>query len=195
MDGDRNFRDSFLEAAALGLLATATLYVSPLQIANRLDRWLYDSWSELAPPSAPDDILLVRVDDPDSLDAIAKLARSEHARLLVTTQPRAPEGEQPDGFMLGPVALTGDARDPSADWRAGGHLLFEPDMDGVVRNDGPVDADGSSVPSLALRAAEQLVQAEPGKWSGPVPSTAPSGPRRWLRFYSARAFTELTAAE
>ena len=53
MDGVRKFRESFLEAAALGLLATATLYVAPLQIASRLDRWLFDVWTHLAPPTAP----------------------------------------------------------------------------------------------------------------------------------------------
>ena len=49
MNGVRKFRESFLEAAALGLLATATLYVAPLQIANRLDGWLFDAWTQLAP--------------------------------------------------------------------------------------------------------------------------------------------------
>jgi serine/threonine-protein kinase len=196
MDGDRNVRDSFLEAAALGLLATATLYVTPLEIAGRLDRWLYDAWSEIAPPAAPNDILLVRVEDPDMLEAIATLARGEHAKLLITTQPQAIAAKQQDGFVLGPVAVpAGDTRVRATDWHEGGHLLFEPDMDGVVRNDGPVDAEGSSVPSLALRAAEQLSESEPGKWSTSAPGSAPKGDRRWLRFYSARAFTELTASE
>jgi len=195
MDGDRNLRDSFLEAAALGLLATATLYVSPLQIAGRLDRWLYDAWSELTPPAPPNDILLVRVDDPDAFETIATLARSERARLLVATQPRAAAGPQ-DGFVLSALALpAGDARVRNrTDWLDGGHLLFEPDMDGVVRNDGPMDADGTSVPSLALRAAEELTRSEPGQWSAPS-NTSSTEARRWLRFYSAHAFTELTAAE
>ncbi len=68
MDGVRKFRESFLEAAALGLLATATLYVAPLQIANRLDAWLFDVWTHLAPPAAPADLLLVHLDDPSGLD-------------------------------------------------------------------------------------------------------------------------------
>ena len=58
MDGDRNLRDCFLEATAVGLLATATLYVAPLHVANRLDRWLFDIWSQGAPPVAPSPICL-----------------------------------------------------------------------------------------------------------------------------------------
>ena len=69
MDGVRKFRESFLEAAALGLLATATLYVAPLQIANRLDALAIRHLDRrLAPPAAPADLLLVHLDDPSGLD-------------------------------------------------------------------------------------------------------------------------------
>ena len=193
MDGVRNLRDSFLEAAAIGLLATATLYVGPLHVASRLDRWLFDIWSHIAPAVAPpDDILLVHLDDPTALDAIAELARAEHARLLVSTEPRAPATQ--DDFVLGPVELPlGETRVRRAEWRNGGHLRFEPDIDGVVRNDVPLAGDRSPTPSLALRAAEKI--------SG-TPATrevarqrGESDGRRWLRFYSERAFPEVTAAE
>jgi serine/threonine-protein kinase len=194
MDGVRNLRDSFLEAAAIGLLATATLYVAPLHVANRLDRWLFDIWSQIAPPVAPPgEILLVRLDDPTVLDAVAQVAREAHARLLISTQPQAP-ATQEDDFVLGPIELpVGAVRLQRTAWRNGGHLWFEPDMDGVVRNDLPFVDDGSRTPSLALRAAERL--------SGRTPETRDAQTlggtdgRRWLRFYSGHAFPEITTAE
>jgi hypothetical protein len=193
MGGVRNLRDSFLEAAAVGLLATATLYVAPLQVANLLDRWLFDVWSHLSPAAAPPaDILVVRLDDPSSIDAIAKLARDARARLVISTQRQAPAA-QDDDFVLGPIELPlGATRLQRTAWRNGGHLRFAPDMDGVVRNDVPLADDGNRTPSLALRAAEELagLQAEEG-----VRDRSGSDGRRWLRFYPARSFPELTAAE
>jgi eukaryotic-like serine/threonine-protein kinase len=194
MDGARNFRDSFLEAAALGLLATATLYVAPLHIADCLDRWLFDIWSQIAPSvGPPGDILLVRLDDPTSLDAIAQLARDEHARLLISTQPQAPTAQN-DDFVLGPTELpVGAMRLQRTQWRNGGHLWFDPDMDGVVRNDMPLIDDGTQ-PSLALRAARKLSgESTPPREA----SKAERGEdrRRWLRFYPGRPFPEVTAAQ
>ncbi len=195
MDGVRNFRDSFLEAAALGLLATATLYVAPLHIADRLDRWLFDIWSQIAPPvPPPGDILLVRVDDPTSLDAIAQLARDEHARLLISTQPQAPTAQN-DDFVLGPTELPlGATHVQRTQWRNGGHLWFDPDMDGVVRNDIPFVDDGTQTLSLALRAALQLAGGPPPSSEAAREQGGKDG-RRWLRFYPGRTFPEITAAE
>ncbi|HVS24011.1 MAG TPA: protein kinase [Gammaproteobacteria bacterium] len=191
MDGVRDFRDSFLEAAALGLLATATLFVSPLQIANRLDRWLFDVWSQLAPPAAPAGIVLVRSDDPGALSGIVSLARAAQARLVVATQPYAPGG-QDGAFVLGPTKVPRDeARRQKTDWREGGHLLFEPDIDGVVRTDRSFDEDGTLTPSLAQRAASEVVHRAPEEFPAartPASSYAP----RWLRFY-APTFTEIDA--
>src|SRR6476660_8416185 len=142
MNGVRKFRESFLEAAALGLLATATLYVAPLQIANRLDGWLFDAWTQLAPPAAPADLLLVHLDDPSHLDRVVALARAEHAKLVVATQ--SPPADSQDGaFVLGPTELPrGESRLEPTDWNEGGHLLFQPDIDGVVRTDRAIDDGG-----------------------------------------------------
>src|SRR5215468_1919541 len=142
MDGVRNFRESFLEAAALGLLATATLYVAPLQVAKRLDGLLFDAWTNLAPPAAPAQLLLVHLDSPAGLDRIVALARQEQAQLVVATQSRAP-AEQSDAFVLGPTELPhGGTHLEPTEWREGGHLQFLPDIDGVVRTDRAIDEDG-----------------------------------------------------
>jgi serine/threonine-protein kinase len=191
MDRVRNFRDSFLEATALGLLATATLFVPPLQIASRLDRWLYDLWSQLAPPPAPSSIVLVGLDDPDGLNDIVSFARAEGARLVVTTQSR-PAAAQDDSLVLGPIEVPrGETHMQRTSWHDGGHLLFEPDVDGVVRTDRSLDEDGGFVPSLAQRAARELAsdsRDEPGAARGAAADYAP----RWLRFYSA-TFAEIDA--
>ena len=44
MDRLRSKARSLVEAAGLGLLATALLYVPPVSIATRLDAWFVDSW-------------------------------------------------------------------------------------------------------------------------------------------------------
>jgi hypothetical protein len=193
MDGFRNLRDSFIEAAALGLLATATLYVAPLQVAQFLDRWLFDIWSQLSPAAAPPvDILVVRLDEPTAIDAVAAVAREARARLLISTERQAPAA-QDDDFALGPMELpAGPMRLERTEWRNGGRLLFEPDIDGVIRNDVPFGDEGTQAPSLALRAAEKLrglhaVDAA-REYRG-------ADGRRWLHFYSERSFPEVTAEE
>src|SRR6185312_15815283 len=164
MNGVRKFRESFLEAAALGLLATATLYVAPFEIAKRLDSWLFDAWTQLAPPAAPADLLLVHLDYPSGLDQVVALAHAEHARLVVATQSLAPNA-QDDAFVLGPTVLPrGESRLERTDWNDGGHLVFEPDLDGVVRTDRAIVDDGVVVQSLAQRAANALLQSAPTTW-------------------------------
>jgi serine/threonine-protein kinase len=192
MDGVRKFRESFLEAAALGLLATATLYVAPLQIAARLDGWLFDAWTHLAPPAAPPQLLLVPLDSPAGLDRIVGLARQEHAKLVVATQARAP-AEQDDTFVLGPTEVPrGESRLEPTDWRAGGHLMFQPDIDGVVRTDRAIVEDGVVVQSLAQRAARELL-ADASQPSS-VPRANDDAPR-WLRLFAPKSFATIDAAE
>ncbi|HUL82765.1 MAG TPA: protein kinase, partial [Gammaproteobacteria bacterium] len=193
MDGVRNFRDSFLEATALGLLATATLFVPPLQIANRLDRWLFDLWSQLAPPAAPSDIVLVHLDDPDGLNDVASLARAEHARLVVATQSRGPV-VQDDTFVLGPIEVPrGETSLRRTGWNEGGHLLFEADLDGVVRWDRSFVESGEQVPSLARRAASQVAHDSPDDFPAARAATEGYAPR-WLRFFSP-TFTAIDAGD
>jgi eukaryotic-like serine/threonine-protein kinase len=181
----RKFRESFLEAAALGLLATATLYVGPLQIANRLDGWLFDAWTQLAAPTAPADLLLVHLDDPSGLDRVVALARAEHAKLVVTTQSLATNA-QDVGFVLGPTEVPrGESRLEPTGWNAGGHLLFQPDMDGVVRTDRAIVEEGVVVHSLAQRAAGALLHSAP---------RATDDAPHWLRFSSPQSFATVAAA-
>lgn len=79
MDGLRNLSRSFVEAAALGLLATAVLYLPPPQVAARLDGWLFDLWSAMAPPAAPDDILVVHLPGPAALGQLIDAAERQSA--------------------------------------------------------------------------------------------------------------------
>ena len=191
MDGVRKFRESFLEAAALGLLATATLYVAPLQIASRLDGWLFDLWSKLAPPAAPAELLLVRLDDPSGLDEIIALARAERAKLVVATQ-SLPPATQDDTFVLGPTQLPhGDSRLDATGWREGGHLKFNPDIDGIVRTDRALVEDGVVVQSLAQRAARELLRDASAQPSARAGDDAP----HWLRFFAPQSFATVDAAE
>jgi eukaryotic-like serine/threonine-protein kinase len=194
MDGARKVRESFLEATALGLLATATLYLPPLQIASRLDASLFDAWSRLAPPAAPPDLLLVHLDYPDGLERIVALARTEHAKLVVATLARAPTASA-DAFVLGPTELPrGETRLQVTDWREGGHLLFLPDIDGVVRTDRAIVEDGVVVQSLAQRAARELVRDAPEQTAHAGTETTRTEPRR-LRFFAPQTFAAIGAAD
>jgi eukaryotic-like serine/threonine-protein kinase len=191
MDGVRKFRESFLEAAALGLLATALLYVAPLQIAKRLDGLLFDAWTNLAPPSASENLLLVHLESPSALDGIVALARAHGAKLVVATQSRAPS-EQNDAFLLGPTALPhGESRLEPTAWRQGGHLKFEPDIDGVVRADRAIVEDGAVLPSLAQRAAGEVLRDEPVPPAARAFDDAP----HWLRFFAPQTLAEIGATE
>jgi eukaryotic-like serine/threonine-protein kinase len=191
MDGVRKFRESFLEAAALGLLATATLYVAPLQIASRLDGWLFDVWSGFAPPPASPQLLLVHLDDPSGLDGIVALARAEPAKLVVATQ-SLPPSEQDDAFVLGPTQMPhGEADLEPTSWREGGHLKFQPDIDGVVRTDRALVENGVAVPSLAQRAASELLRDSPVQPQAHATDDAP----HWLRFFAPQSFATIGAAE
>jgi serine/threonine-protein kinase len=191
MDGVRKFRESFLEAAALGLLATATLYVAPLQIASRLDGWLFDVWTDLAPPPASPQLLLVHLDDPSGLDGIVALARAAAAKLVVATQ-SLPPSEQDDSFVLGPTQLPhGEARLEHTSWHEGGHLKFQADIDGVVRTDRAIVEDGIVVPSLAQRAVSELRRDSPAQ----PPARGVDDTPHWLRFFAPQSFATIGAAE
>ena len=75
MDRFRNLARKLVEAAALGLLATAVLYLPPLRsIAVRLDAWLFDIWSQLDPPPPDSRILVAEADTAADLARIATLA-------------------------------------------------------------------------------------------------------------------------
>src|SRR6185436_2828652 len=61
--------------------------------------------------------------------------------------------------LIGPVELSVDGeRARSTAWARGGHLAFQPDLDGVIRRDAPVRVRSAEVPSLPLYAA-RVVEA------------------------------------
>jgi serine/threonine-protein kinase len=183
MDGFRSLDRSLIEAAALSLLATAVLYLPPAQIAPRLDGWLFDGWSQLEPPPAPTDIVLVDVRTPDSLTALAKLAKRHSAHLLITTEARRPATRPATDLWIGPTEVPlGATRSRPTQWPRGGHLWFAPDVDGVIRQDQALIGDGGRIPSLPLYAARVLAADDPA-----ATLTEPL-PGQRLRFSAARSF-------
>ncbi len=85
MDRFRSLARKLVEAAALGLLATAVLYLPPGSIAVRLDAWLFDIWSQLDPPTPDSRILIAEADTTADLARIATLADDNGAELVVST--------------------------------------------------------------------------------------------------------------
>ncbi len=182
MDGFRNLSRSFVEAAALGLLATAVLYLPPAQIARYLDGWLFDGWSHLAPPPPPADIVVVHVASPTEVATLLDRAERSSAELVISTLPQPPRAVT--NLAIGPVEVPyGVQRTRPTDWLRGGHLLVESDIDGVVRRDSDIAAEGRHMPSLAAYAAHLLGD------------TATASGDRWLRFYEPAALTTLSAEE
>ncbi len=183
MDGFRSLRRSLIEAAALSLLATAVLYLPPAQIAPRLDGWLFDAWSQIEPPPAPTDIVLVDVRTSDSLTMLAKLAKRHSAQLLITTEARRPATRPATDLWIGPTEVPlGATRSRPTQWPRGGHLWFAPDVDGVIRHDQALIGDDGTVPSLPLYAARVLAADDPA-----ATLTEPL-PNQRLRFSAARSF-------
>jgi serine/threonine-protein kinase len=182
MDGFRNLSRSFVEAAALGLLATAVLYVPPAEIARYLDGWLFDGWSRLAPPPPPADIVVVHAATPTEVATLLDRAERGSAALVISTLPQQPPAVT--NLVIGPVEIPwGTQRTRPTDWLRGGHLLVESDIDGVVRRDSDIAAEGRTMPSLAEYAARALGE-----------TVAASG-NRWLRFYEPAAVPTLSAEE
>ena len=183
MDGFHSLSRSLIEAAALSLLATAVLFLPPTHVAPRLDGWLFDTWSQLNPPPAPTDIVLVDVRTPESLTALAKLAKLHSAELLITTEARRPATRPATDLWIGPTEVPlGATRSRPTQWPRGGHLWFAPDVDGVIRRDQTLTGDSGSVPSLPLYAARVLAADDP--------KAAPTEPLpdQRLRFSAARSF-------
>jgi hypothetical protein len=190
MDGYHSRSRNVFEAAGLSLLATALLFLPPAQIASRLDGWLFDTWSQLEPPPAPTDIVLVDVRTPDSLTAIARLAREHTPQLLLTTEARRPATATATDLWMGPTEVPlGGTRARPTQWPRGGHLWFRPDVDGVIRTDQTLVADGTTVPSLPRYAAAALNTEDAA--TKPAPST----PGQRLRFGSAGSFLAIEESQ
>ncbi|NNC64134.1 MAG: hypothetical protein HKN84_05065, partial [Gammaproteobacteria bacterium] len=116
---------------ALGVLAVGALSLPPLELPQRLDRAFYDLWSRLAPPAAPDDIVLVALDKPTQQSSLIETARWQHARLMLTTLPDAPVVPAGDVTLLGPVAVASASMPilKETGWIEGGYLWPRPDLD------------------------------------------------------------------
>jgi serine/threonine-protein kinase len=184
---------------ALGVLAVGALSLPPLELPQRLDRAFYDLWSRLAPPAAPDDIVLVALDKPAQQSDLIETARWQHARLMLTTLPDAPVVAAGEVALLGPVAVA-SARMPilkETGWIEGGYLWPRPDLDGVIRFERPTLGDVEEMWSLAFAAAARA--------GGPESDSLPVGledgsatdrfGRRWLRFYAPDAFAARSPRE
>ncbi|HVY66658.1 MAG TPA: protein kinase [Gammaproteobacteria bacterium] len=183
MDGFRSLCRSLFEAAALGLLATAVLYLPPALIASRLDGWLFDTWSLLEPPPAAGDILLVEEPTPGSFAPLAKVAKRRSPLLLISTVTRPPAGTSTADPWMGPTELPlGGTRARTTHWSRGGHLWFEPDVDGVIRHDQMLGGHTPPTPSLPLYAAQALATVD---GTPPPPASTASRP---LRFGAPHAF-------
>ncbi len=190
-----NLRRS-LEAGALALLVTLALYVPPVQLAQRVDLVLFDLWTRLGMATPPADIVLVEVNDTAALEAVALLARHAGARLVVTTLPQPPSAEL-DGFVVGPVDLPAGALHlRRTDWRHGGHLWFEIDLDDSVRRDQPLVEEGATTPSLAAYAARRAggrrsVHDDPRADTFAERADEP----HWLHFYPHQPFAAIAAGD
>lgn len=196
MDGLSISRPPLGVAFLLLILTVGALALPPLQLVQRIDRALYDTWSTVATQAPPEQIVLVYLRDPAWHQALLNLARHRGARLVVSTLPQPPAGNGTDA-ALGPVVLASGAAMVAreTDWTRGGHLWVRRDFDGVVRQEWPILEAGNPVPSLALAAARNLRQG--------TKSASPIGldtlnvdyqGRRWLRFYDDD-FLELTPSE
>ena len=152
MDRLRSQARSLVEAAGLGLLATAVLYLPPASIAARLDAWVFDLWSHLDPPLPAAEIVIAEADTPAALAHVVELADDAGAKLIVGTLADTPATQL--DRLIGPVEISVDAlRTRSADSARGGHLWFQQELDGVIRRDVPVRVQGADLPSLPLYAA------------------------------------------
>jgi len=175
MDRFTSLARKLAEAAGLGLLAVAVLYLPPASIAARLDGWIFDVWSQMDAPPPAEEIVIAEAETAADLARIDEIAHAAGARLVVGTLREAPAMRR-DG-LLGPVEAPIDgARSSRTGWTRGGHLWFQPERDGVVRRDVPLRIAGRELPSLALAAA---LAVEPDL---DVDAAAPL--LRWPRFAS-----------
>jgi serine/threonine-protein kinase len=189
MSNSHHPRPNRRTAALLGLAAAAAAYLPPFHLASRLDGFVFDNWSRLDAPAAPADTVIVTLDDAAWFTTLADIAHREDARLLVATLPQ-PSSSSAADRALGPTELALNERLlRKTDWQRGGFLWFEPERDGVVREDVPFMND-SETPSLALAAARAL-EKHAGDADAALAS-APARPRGWLRFYAQASFTYLS---
>lgn len=192
MDGVLSVRLALPKFLALGALGVGALSLPPLELPQRLDRVFYDAWSRLAPPAAPDDIVLVALEKPSQQTGLIETARWQRARLLLTSMADAPVVPSGDVPLLGPVAVA-SATMPilrETGWVKGGYLWPRPDIDGVIRYERPALGDLDEIPSLAFVAAARAAETDPATLpdANPDRDMTDRFGRRWLRFYAPEAF-------
>jgi serine/threonine-protein kinase len=183
MDRFRNQARTLVEAAGLGLLATAVLYLPPASVAARLDAWLFDAWSQLDPPPPAAELVISEAETPTALAHVVEAADNAGAKLVIGTLADAPTTQSERA--IGPVEVSVEGlRVRTPKWSRGGHLSFQPDLDGVVRRDTTLRSRGTDLPSLPLYAARVV-----------DPSTAGASDRstRLLRWPRADAVPKLSA--
>ena len=166
MDGFPISRPPLGVALVLLILAVGASALPPLQLIQRIDRSLYDTWSTAGGGTPSEQIVLVYLRDPAWHQALLNLAQHQGARLVVSTLPQPPAGGA-TAAALGPVVLAtgGSMVVRETDWARGGHLWIRQDFDGVVRQEWPVLEAETEIPSLALAAAiyrrtKSLVESE-----------------------------------
>ena len=170
MHGFSHPRRSAVVAIGIALLIVAAACAAPLQVPQRVDRLLFDAWTELTERAPPRDMLVVELPSADRFPDLLSLAHAERARLVVVALADVPPTG--DSLVVGPTDVPLGSRSlRRTDWRSGGHLWFEPDIDGVVRADRRVLEDAAGTESLASYAAQLVGDSEIRDAS------------RWLRFY------------
>jgi hypothetical protein len=107
----------------VGLLAMGSLSLPPLALVQRADRMLYDLWSRVSPPRAPDEIVIVTLDESTSYQVLARIADEQNARLLISTLVHPPS-EEVGRDTLGPTATApvGSPLLRETGWARGGYL-------------------------------------------------------------------------
>jgi eukaryotic-like serine/threonine-protein kinase len=193
MEGLPNLRRS-LQAGSFGLLAMLAASLPPLRLIERADLGLFDAWSRSGATATASGIVIVDA-DAAALGRVAELAAHANARILVTTLPEPPSAALA-AMTIGPTDVpAGSSHLRRTEWRHGGHLWFETDLDGAVRHDRPAIDDTPPTPSLAVYVARHLAAAAS---DAPGASRASFGAetdgRRWLRF-SRQPFEEIGASD
>lgn len=184
-------------------MTAVLLSAPPFELAQRVDRLLYDLNMRLTAAPPPKAVLLVDLDDPAWLNSLASLAYRNDARLVVSTLPQPPALNEP--HLLGPTAIAIGGAGPlrATAWPAGGHLWLAPDLDGVLRFDRPLLEDSPPLPSLGLAAGLSL-RGETRRPERDSPTSISAGParyavdgrgRHWLRFHRPDLFATATPHE
>ncbi|MCZ6476380.1 MAG: hypothetical protein O6700_08665, partial [Gammaproteobacteria bacterium] len=81
MGSDAKTDPPLAKTLLLGLLAIGALSLPPLELLQRVDGIILDSWSRTTPPSAPSDIIIVNLDEPTWYPTLARIAQEQGVRL------------------------------------------------------------------------------------------------------------------